>query len=65
VLWPKQTGIGSEHNSDRSVQYASSDFQELLTEFEMTCNMSRKGDCWDNAVAELLPNAQDRARVPC
>jgi len=43
---------GLLHHSDRGVQYASSGFQEMLSEFEMTCSMSRKGDCWNNAVAE-------------
>ena len=43
---------GLIHHSDRGVQYASSDFQKLLTVFGMTCSMSRKGDCWDNAVSE-------------
>lgn len=43
---------GLMHHSDRGVQYCSSDFQGLLTAFGMTCSMSRKGDCWDNAVAE-------------
>lgn len=48
----RRPASGLIHHSDRGVQYASSDFQELLREFNMTCSMSRKGDCWDNAVAE-------------
>lgn len=40
------------HHSDRGSQYASDDFQELLDEYGMICSMSRKGNCWDNAVAE-------------
>ena len=43
---------GLMHHSDRGVQYCSSDFQNLLEAFKMKCSMSRKGDCWDNAVAE-------------
>ncbi len=38
------------HHSDRGSQYASSDYQDLLGEHGMTCSMSRKGNCWDNAV---------------
>jgi len=34
------------------VQYASGDYQALLAEQGITCSMSRKGNCWDNAVAE-------------
>jgi len=40
------------HHSDRGSQYASHDFQDLLDEHDMICSMSRKGNCWDNAVAE-------------
>ena len=43
---------GLLHHSDRGSQYASSDYQELLNEYGMTCSMSRKGNCWDNAVME-------------
>ena len=40
------------HHSDRGVQYASNEFQALLKAHAIQCSMSRKGDCWDNAVAE-------------
>ena len=40
------------HHSDRGVQYASADFQALLNGQRMICSMSRKGNCWDNAVVE-------------
>lgn len=40
------------HHSDRGSQYASSDYQRLLTQAEILCSMSRKGNCWDNAPAE-------------
>lgn len=43
---------GLIHHSDRGIQYASGDYQRLLREHSITCSMSRKGDCWDNAVAE-------------
>jgi putative transposase len=39
-------------HSDRGVQYASTDFRELLTAYAYVQSMSRKGNCWDNAVAE-------------
>jgi transposase InsO family protein len=41
-------------HSDRGSQYASGDFQRLLKAFGMRGSMSRKGDCWDNAVTETL-----------
>ena len=40
------------HHSDRGSQYASHDYREALDEAGITCSMSRRGDCWDNAVAE-------------
>lgn len=43
---------GLLHHSDRGVQYASGDYRALLAGHDITCSMSRKGDCWDNAVAE-------------
>ena len=39
-------------HSDRGVQYASKDFRKLLREKGFVQSMSRKGNCWDNAVAE-------------
>jgi len=39
-------------HSDRGTQYASHDFQKELWKNTMRSSMSRKGDCWDNAVAE-------------
>jgi transposase InsO family protein len=43
---------GVLHHSDRGSQYASDDYQELLTKNGMLCSMSRKGNCWDNAPVE-------------
>jgi transposase InsO family protein len=39
-------------HSDRGVQYASEHYQELLTRHGITCSMSRRGNCWDNAPIE-------------
>ena len=39
-------------HSDRGVQYASNKYREALAEFGITQSMSRKGDPYDNAVAE-------------
>jgi transposase InsO family protein len=39
-------------HSDQGVQYASSEFRGILKAFNAIQSMSRKGDCWDNAVAE-------------
>jgi transposase InsO family protein len=39
-------------HSDRGSQYASDEYQALLTRHHVVCSMSRKGNCWDNAVME-------------
>ena len=44
--------LGLLCHSDRGSQYASDDYQAVLTRHGMICSMSRKGDCWDNAVME-------------
>ena len=40
------------HHSDRGVQYASDAYQALLAAHGIEPSMSRKGNCWDNAVVE-------------
>ena len=39
-------------HSDRGSQYASLEYQSLLDQHSIRCSMSRKGNCWDNAVME-------------
>jgi putative transposase len=43
---------GLLHHSDRGVQYTCGAYQSLLEANRARCSMSRKGNCWDNAVAE-------------
>jgi len=52
VVWRRRPGPGLIFHSDRGSQYCSDDFQEMLDTHKMISSMSRKGDCWDNAVAE-------------
>lgn len=40
------------HHSDRGSQYASDDYRAALKAHGIECSMSRRGDCWDNAVVE-------------
>ncbi len=48
----RRPGRGLLLHSDRGSQYASGAYQRLLWHYGMICSMSRKGDCWDNAVME-------------
>lgn len=43
---------GLIHHTDRGSPYASDDYRAALSSHGMIASMSRKGDCWDNAVAE-------------
>ena len=43
---------GLLHHSDRGVQYAAHEYRSVLEREGAERSMSRKGDCWDNAVAE-------------
>jgi transposase InsO family protein len=48
----RHPGADLVHHSDRGSTYASSDYRKALEKEGIDCSMSRKGDCWDNAVAE-------------
>lgn len=50
----KNRGVknGLIFHSDRGVQYACDEFSALLNKSEIIQSMSRRGNCWDNAVAE-------------
>jgi putative transposase len=48
----RNPGPGLIYHSDRGSQYASLDYRAELDRHGIVCSMSRKGDCWDNAVAE-------------
>jgi putative transposase len=39
-------------HTDQGSQYTGKEFQKRLVDKEITCSMSRKGNCWDNAVVE-------------
>lgn len=52
ALARRRPGRGLLHHSDRGVQYACAAYREHLRSHGITCSMSKKGDCWDNAVAE-------------
>ena len=43
---------GLLHHSDQGSTYASEDYREVLDINGITCSMSRRGDCFDNAVME-------------
>jgi putative transposase len=46
--------IGLLHHSDQGCTYASEDYQRILAARGITCSMSRRGNCYDNAVMEAF-----------
>ncbi|MDC0708749.1 IS3 family transposase [Stigmatella sp. ncwal1] len=52
ALEGRQPPKGLIHHSDRGSQYASAEYQQALASRGIQCSMSRKGNCWDNAVVE-------------
>ena len=52
ALWRRQPPKGLLHHSDRGCQYASAAYRGNLQEAGIQISMSRKGNCWDNAVME-------------
>ena len=55
IAWfRRRPAAGLIFHSNRGSKYASEDFQRQLTAFAIKGSMSRKGDCWANAVTETL-----------
>ncbi len=52
ALTSRASTPGLVHHSDRGSQYAAPAYRQLLAAHHLACSMSRKGNCWDNAVAE-------------
>jgi putative transposase len=52
AIWRRGRPTQLLHHSDQGSQYTAEDFQRLLAAHGVTCSMSRKGDCWDNAAME-------------
>jgi putative transposase len=52
ALTQRKPGPGLLHHSDRGCQYTSEAYQSFLKRQEIQVSMSRRGNCWDNAVIE-------------
>ena len=52
AIWQRKPKRGFIVHSDRGSQYASHNDRKILKTHGYVGSMSRKGDCWDNAVAE-------------
>jgi transposase InsO family protein len=63
AVWRRRPKAGLIHHSDRGSQYASKAFRQLLRAHDYKGSMSRKGDCWDNAVVESFFGSLKQERV--
>lgn len=52
ALARRRPGPGLVHHSDRGSQYACAEYRRVLARHGLVASMSRKGNCWDNAVVE-------------
>jgi transposase InsO family protein len=52
ALKRRRPAMGLLHHSDQGRPYASEDYQAVLARFSMTGSMSRRGNCFDNAVMD-------------
>jgi putative transposase len=63
AIWRRGQPKELLHHSDQGSQYTAEDFQRLLADHGIVCSMSRKGDCWDNAVMESFFSTLKTERV--
>ena len=63
AIWQRRPKAGLIHHSDRGSQYASTAFRKLLRINGFKGSMSRKGDCWDNAVVESFFGSLKQERM--
>ncbi len=63
AIWRRRPEAGLIHHSDRGSQYASKAFRRLLKAHGFRGSMSRKDDCWDNAVVESFFGSLKREQV--
>ena len=63
AMWQRQPKAGLIIHSDQGVQYASHQYRRLLKSNDFIGSMSKKGCCWDNAVAESFFGSLKPERV--
>ena len=63
AVWRRKPKTEVMVHSDQGTQYTSSDWQNFLKAHKLVCSMSRRGNCYDNAVAESFFQLLKRERV--
>ena len=63
TLTHRRPSPGVVRHGDRRVQYACEEYRKILKDHQVEASMSRKGDCYDNAVAESFFSTLKRELV--
>ena len=63
ALWKRKPDKGLVWHTDRGSQYASESHRALLKQHGIRQSMSRKGNCWDNAVSESFFHTLKTERI--
>jgi putative transposase len=63
AIWQRSPNAGLIVHTDRGSQYASKMYSKLLDKHKIKGSMSRKGNCWDNAVVESFFGSLKQERV--
>jgi putative transposase len=63
VVWGRQPKASVLVHSDQGSQYGSDDQLRFCRDHHLESNMSRRGNCWDNAVAESFFSSLKKERI--
>ena len=63
AVWRRKPKTKVNVHSDQGSQFTSGEWQEFLKHHNLAPSMSRRGNCWDNAVAESFFNLLKRERI--
>ena len=63
AIWRRRPEAGVVIHSDQGVQYGSDDWRRFCREHGLEVSMSRRGNCWDNSVAESFFSSLKKERV--
>lgn len=63
AIWRRRPKTTVMIHSDQGVQYGSDDWQRFCREHGLEVSMSRRGNCWDNSVAESFFSSLKKERI--
>lgn len=63
AVWRRKPAEQVIVHSDQGSQYGSDDFKRFCREHNLLPSMSRRGNCWDNAVAESFFSSLKKERI--